>query len=199
MLFRQGKYEEARKTYDRAFFYIYSSKEEWEALGPEGRKDINQFKLPCHLNRGLCRLRCSDFKNAHWDFSEALSIDPENVKGFYPRRLTQLRMCQGEVAKEEKGEWWDLEKVEQQAEESRKDLYRACRSVPRDMDIRQAIKELKALREELAVHRKNYNADRRKLYSLFVANLDKDNRRKQRIEDEDLFKDMPDVERIRIE
>eukprot|EP00171_Calliarthron_tuberculosum_P005425 IDg5425t1 len=50
-LFRKGDYEAAWKQYDRAFVHIYTSKEEWEAIGVEWRGAINSFKLPCHLNR----------------------------------------------------------------------------------------------------------------------------------------------------
>lgn len=198
-LFKQGKFKEAWKTYDRAFVYIYTSKEEWEAIDSAGRNAINQFKKPCHLNRGLCRMRCGDYKDAHWDFSEALRIDSDDLKGIYRRGLAQLRICQEDVAKEKKGQWWDLDNVEEGCEQARADLYRACRAAPRDLNIREAIKELNALRGQVKIHRKKYNADQRKLYSSFISNLDKDNKKKKEIEDKEIYKDMPDLERIRIE
>lgn len=197
-LFAKGQYEDAWKQYDRAFVHIYTSKEEWEAIGPEWRQAINDFKLPCHLNRGLCRLRKDDLDNALWDFSEALRIDPTNTKGLYRRGVVLTRVIKREMAKEEHGEVWDLDKADKRAADARKDLIQAAKQQPNDINIRKSLDELKSVREELAEHRKKYRKDQRKLYSNLISNLDRDNQKLAEEEDKELFEDMPKLERIRI-
>uniref|UniRef100_A0A7S0G530 Peptidylprolyl isomerase n=1 Tax=Rhodosorus marinus TaxID=101924 RepID=A0A7S0G530_9RHOD len=56
-LFKAGKIEKAWKQYDVAFVNVFIGKEEWASLNEEQRHAINAFKCPCHLNRGLCRLK----------------------------------------------------------------------------------------------------------------------------------------------
>lgn len=198
-LFAQGEYEAAWKQYDRCFVHIYTSKEEWAAIGESGRDAINNFKLPCHLNRGLCRLRKDDLKNALWDFTEALRIDPSHVKGLYRRAITLIRMTRSDLAKEGTEELWDLDVTEQRVEEARKDLLIAVKLAPNDSSIRQGLTELKQVKNELALHRKKYRADQKKLYSTFISNLDKDNQRQQQAEEKGIYDDMPQLERIRLE
>lgn len=198
-LFACGEYEAAWKQYDRCFVHVYTSKEEWSAIAQEGRDAINNFKLPCHLNRGLCRLRKDDLTNALWDFSEALRIDPSNAKGLYRRGVTLTRMIRADLAKEGTDQIWDLDIAEQRADDARKDLLEAVKIAPGDVSVRKAIDELKETKEALASHRKNYRADQRKLYSTFISNLDKDNQRIRQTEEKTVFEDMPKLERIRIE
>lgn len=197
-LFSQGKYEEAWKQYDCCFVHIYTSKEEWEAIGESGRTSINQFKLPCHLNRGLCRLRKDDLSNALWDFSEALRIDPENVKGLYRRAVVLIGLVKQDMAKQDSGEVWDLDAAEKKADDAKKDLLKAVKMAPNDIGIRKAFEDHKEIREQLAEHRKKYRADQKKLYSKLISNLDKENQKLREAEEEGLFEDMPRLERIRI-
>jgi tetratricopeptide (TPR) repeat protein len=197
-LFKRGEFEAAWKQYDKAFVHIYTSKEEWEAIGPQGRNEINLFKLPCHLNRGLCRLRKDDLDNALWDFSEALRIDGTSAKGHYRRGLVLTRLIQREMAKESAGEHWDMDRAETNAAEAKKDLVFAAKAAPADKSIRDALEELKVVREGLREHRRNYRADQRKLYSSFITNLDKDNTRLQEAEEQGLLADLPPLERVRI-
>lgn len=197
-LFRAGEYEKAWKQYDRAFVHIYTSKEEWEAIGAEWRNAINRFKLPCHLNRGLCRMKRDDLDTALWDFSEALRIEPDNAKGLYRRGNVLTKMVRADVRKEEEGEVWSLEKAEGDLEKAREDLMKAVRLQPNDVNIRKAIAEAKEVKTELAKHRKKYQTDQKALFSNLISNLDKDNQRKKDEEDKEIFKDMPKLERIRI-
>lgn len=197
-LFANGEYEAAWKQYDKAFVHIYTSREEWEAIGPQGRADINKFKLPCHLNRGLCRLRRDDLDNALWDFSEALRIDPCSTKGHYRRGLVLSRLIRRELAKGDQGENWDLDTTENYAVEAKKDLMQAAKAVPSDKSIRDALDDLKCLQDVLRDHRRKYNTDQKKMYASFVANLDKDNQRVKDAEESGLLADLPELERIRI-
>ncbi len=199
VLFRKGEYEKAWKQYDRAFVHIYTSKEEWEAIGQEWRDAINAFKLPCHLNRGLCRLRRDDLDNALWDFSEALRIDPENAKGLYRRALVLTRTVRGEMAKDKAGEVWSLDKADADVETAKGDLMKAVKLEPNDVNVRKALVDLKEVRQQLAEHRKKYRREQKALFSNLISNLDRDNQRKKEEEDKEIFKDMPKLERIRLE
>lgn len=197
-LFAQRDYEAAWKHYDRCFVLMYTSKEEWEVIGPEGHKKINDFKLPCHLNRGLCRLRKEDHKNALWDFSEALRIDPMNPKGLYRRAVVFIGIVKKDMAKQGTGELWDLDDSEKRVEDAKKDLLKAVKLVPNDVNVRKAFQDLKEVKDQLAVHRQRYKQDQKKLYSKLISNLDRENQKLQEAEEKGLFKDMPGLERIRI-
>lgn len=198
-LFAKGKYEQAWKQYDKCFVHVYTSKEEWAAIGKAGRKEINHFKLPCHLNRGLCRLRTDDVANALWDFSEALRIDGSNVKGLYRKGVTLMRMVQIDLKKEGTDELWDLDLAEGRASEAKQILMDACKMVPNDVAVRKTLTELKAVKEQLVEHRKKYRQDQKKLYSHFISNLDKDNQVQSDEKQNSMYDDMPPLERIRIE
>lgn len=197
-LFSRGEYEKAWKQYDRCFIHVYTSKEEWAAIGPTARQAINDFKMPCHLNRGLCRLRLDDLPNALWDFSEALRISPENPKGLYRRALVLTRIVRADMAKEGSTELWDLDDAEKKAEDARKDLVTAVKLAPNDPAIRAALDDLRVARDELRTHRVKYRADQRRLYSTFISNLDRENQKMEEAEQHGIFDDMPELERIRI-
>lgn len=194
----KGDYEGARKQYDKAFVYIYTSKEEWEAIGKQGQAEINTFKLPCHLNRGLCRLRCGELDNALWDFSEALRIDRDSVKGHYRHGVVLTKLISRDLEAAKAGENWNLEKAESRAQDALEDLMYAAKAKPQDSTIRDAINELNTVREALRAHRREYRAQQRRLYSSFITNLDKDNARLKEAEEQGLFADMPPLERVRI-
>lgn len=199
-MFARGEYEAAWKQYDRCFVHVYTSKEEWAAIGEAGRNAINQFKLPCHLNRGLCRLKENDLVNALWDFTEALRIDPVHAKGLYRKGLTLLMLVRADMKKEGTDELWDLDLAEKRWEEAKTDLHAAVKAAPSDPNVRRALSDLKQIKDDLAKHRKKYRADQKKLYSNFISNLDKDNRRIRDMEEmSGELDDMPQLERIRIE
>lgn len=197
-LFAKGEYEAAWKQYDRCFVHIYTSKEEWAAIGNHGRESINQFKLPCHLNRGLCRLRKDDLTNALWDFSEALQIDPTNAKGLYRRGLVLVQLVKQDMEKEGTGQLWDLDQAEKRAEDAKTDLMTAVKLVPNDVAVRTVLQQLRLVREQLVEHRKKYMLDQKKLYSSFISNLDRDNHKIQEAEEKGIFDNMPPLEHVRI-
>jgi len=194
-LYKKGKYELAWKEYDRAFVHIYTSKEEWEAIGVEWRTSINLFKLPVHLNRGLCRLKERDLENALWDFSEALRIDENNVKGLYRRALVLTQLIRDTLASKEA---WNLEKTQERADSAKADLMKAVKISPNDPNIRTAITDVKEVRALLREENRKYRKDQKKLYTGLIANLDIQNQRLKEKEDAELLKDMPKLERVRI-
>lgn len=198
-LFAKGKYEQAWKQYDRCFVHIYTSKEEWEAIGAQARADINNFKLPCHLNRGLCRMREDDLDNALWDFSEALRIDPNNTKGLYRRAVVYIRLLRKDLSKQDTGELWDLDNAEKRAEDARTDLLKAVKFAPNDSGIRKAYTDLKNVKEELAEHRKLYRRDQRKMYSKLMNRLDRENQNLTETEDAEIYAAMPRLQRIKFD
>jgi peptidylprolyl isomerase len=80
-LFREGKYEEARKQYDTAFVHVFITKEEWEGFMPEDEKNaITMHKGALHLNRGMCKLKLGKLDDALWDCDEGL----KSVSGTEP-------------------------------------------------------------------------------------------------------------------
>lgn len=196
--YRLGNYEKAWKEYDRAFVHIYTSKEEWEAIGDQWRRAINEFKLPCHLNRGLCRLKKDDLENALWDFSESLRIDENSAKARYRRGVTLTRMVLADLEKEVKKETWNLDKAQERADLAKEDLMKAVKLKPNDKAIRDAIEDVKAVRIRLRGVQRSYEREQKKLFTGLIANLDESNRRKELEEEKQIFKDMPPLERVSI-
>lgn len=198
-LFAKGEYEKAWKQYDTCFIHVFTSKEEWVAIGPEGQAAINEYKVPIHLNRGLCRLRKDHLDDALWDFNEALRIDAKNPKGLYRKGVVLTKIIQRDMAKEGTDQLWDLDIAVDRAKESREILMEAAKLSPNDVNVRNALNELKRVRDQLARHRQKYRADQKKLYSTFISNLDKNNRKVSEAEEKAIFEDLPELERVRID
>lgn len=198
-LFAKGEYEKAWKQYDTCFIHVFTSKEEWIAIGPEGQAAINNYKVPIHLNRGLCRLRKDHLDDALWDFTEALRIDAQNSKGLYRKGVVLTKIIQRDMAKEGTDQLWDLDVATDRAKEGRDALVQAAKLSPNDVNVRNALKEMKQVREQLAAHRQKYRADQKKLYSTFISNLDKNNRKMSETEEQAIFEDLPELERVRID
>lgn len=116
----------------------------------------------------------------------------------YRHGIVLTRLVEADLAKEEAGESWDLDKAEKRATDARSDLVGAAKAVPTDKSIRAALEELQVLRKALRVHRQNYRKDQKELYSSFISNLDKDNARITEAEEQGLLKDLPPLEKIRI-
>lgn len=198
-LFAKGEYEKAWKQYDTCFIHVYTSKEEWIAIGSEGQAAINEYKVPIHLNRGLCRLRKQHLDDALWDFNEALRIDGRNPKALYRKGVVLTKLVERDMSKESTDELWDLDLATGRAKEAREALTQAARLSPNDVNVRNALNELKRVREQLAKHRKKYRADQKELYSTFISNLDKSNRKMSQTEEKAVFEDLPELERVRID
>uniref|UniRef100_A0A7S1TEG4 Peptidylprolyl isomerase n=2 Tax=Compsopogon caeruleus TaxID=31354 RepID=A0A7S1TEG4_9RHOD len=165
----QREYAKAKKSYDNAFVHLFTSKEEWETILSAQDKDrINRFKVPLHLNRGLCRMKLDDLENALWDLSESLRLDDTNVKGRYRRGLVKIEMADRMMKKEEEGKYWDIDRVQTLIDEAKKDLLAAVNGAPRDRNIREALGRLKPLENRLGQFRVQYKTQQRELFSGFL-------------------------------
>mmetsp|Transcript_3147 Transcript_3147/g.9599 ORF Transcript_3147/g.9599 Transcript_3147/m.9599 type:complete len:288 (+) Transcript_3147:113-976(+) len=190
--FKKGNYAEAEKSYDHAFVSIFIGKEEWAAMDEADRKIINDFKVPCHLNRGFCRLKMEQYDNALWEFSEVVRLDPENVKARYRRSLARMALIQREMKKEEQGAFWDVEKQQNTAAETRDDLVFSIKKCPNDKNLRTALDNLKEIDESLRASRKKYRDEQVRLFSGFL------NKPENEPEEEVDYSLMPALEAVHI-
>ena len=79
--FQEGNHKFASEAYTRAL-------DEMRFMFPEAEADqntINSIRLVCNLNRAACQLKLQDFAGAKQSCSDALYIDPVNVKALYRR------------------------------------------------------------------------------------------------------------------
>lgn len=69
---------------------------------PEEEKDqaqINNIRLVCYLNLAACQIRTQDFVGAKKSCSDALYLDPSNVKALYRRAQASAATLDFERAK----------------------------------------------------------------------------------------------------
>ena len=161
-------------------------------MSEEQRVYINLFKLPLHLNRALCRIKTENWDDAHWDCSEALRLEPDNVKGLYRRGIVEIAQCRREMAKERAHEYWDIENAEAIAAAAEEDLLLAQQQEPNDPMIRAALKDLARVKAELTAHNSKYTRDQKKLYSHLFTNLNKENSKLKQADV--LLQNMPPLE-----
>eukprot|EP00186_Timspurckia_oligopyrenoides_P002940 CAMPEP_0182450990 /NCGR_PEP_ID=MMETSP1172-20130603/43474_1 /TAXON_ID=708627 /ORGANISM="Timspurckia oligopyrenoides, Strain CCMP3278" /LENGTH=255 /DNA_ID=CAMNT_0024648719 /DNA_START=1501 /DNA_END=2268 /DNA_ORIENTATION=- len=193
-LFREGKYVDAKKAYDSAFVNIFCSKEEWAMLSGEEQSSINAFKAPCHLNRGLVRLKLKELDDALWEFTEALSIDSGNTKGLFRRGCVLIEKCKEEMNKENLKEYWDVDRAQGYLDRARDDLVKACYQAPNDKAIRNEIEELGNVQKQLKEYQKKYKNEQKQLYSQLIANMDAKNDVKNAKSMEKILQNMPPLE-----
>ncbi|KAK2197813.1 bifunctional Cyclophilin-like domain superfamily/Tetratricopeptide repeat/FKBP-type peptidyl-prolyl cis-trans isomerase domain/Cyclophilin-type peptidyl-prolyl cis-trans isomerase domain/Tetratricopeptide-like helical domain superfamily/Tetratricopeptide repeat 2/Cyclophilin-type peptidyl-prolyl cis-trans isomerase [Babesia duncani] len=85
--FSQERILAAITYYEDGISYL-STRDEW----PEDAiKASNVTKLQCHLNLANCYIKTEDFANAETHATEALNIDPVNIKGLYRRGLARVK------------------------------------------------------------------------------------------------------------
>mmetsp|Transcript_6734 Transcript_6734/g.28804 ORF Transcript_6734/g.28804 Transcript_6734/m.28804 type:complete len:261 (-) Transcript_6734:568-1350(-) len=193
-LFKAGEIEKAWKQYDVAFVNVFIGKEEWASLTEEQRNVINTFKCPCHLNRGLCRLKLGHYEDALWDFSEAVRIDPENVKGRYRRAVCHLEMVKLEMKKEGEGRFWDIEKQQHLVVEVHDDLVFAIRKNPNDPVMRETLRDMHEVEKSLRNSRIKYKKEQEKTFSGFLRS--DTNESSDTVAELVNYDDMPALEKI---
>jgi FK506-binding protein 4/5 len=79
--YQSADHQAASDAYTRAL-------DEMRFMFPESEADqnkINAIRLVCNLNRAACQLKLQDFAAAKQSCSDALYIDPTNVKALYRR------------------------------------------------------------------------------------------------------------------
>ncbi|GJQ10946.1 hypothetical protein GpartN1_g2737.t1 [Galdieria partita] len=191
----EGNLEKALVELDRAFVFVFSPREEWELLySNEDRQIINHFKIPCHLNRGLCKWKLGKLEDALWDFDEALRLDPTNIKAFYRRGSIYLQLVERELQKEENRDLWDPEKAEELLNRAKHDLGRARELLPGDSAIVGSLHACRLQEQKLLAAIREYRQQQRKIFSFAFKKLEEENK-KEDISEEDL----PKLEKISLD
>jgi len=188
----EGRLEDALGELDKAFILVFTPRDEWEWFySKEDREIINKFKIPCHLNRGLCKLKLGRLEDALWDFEEAVRLDPKNAKAWYRRGLTYSKMVEAQLQDEKLGDLWDPEKVEKLLSEAKHDLRRAYELMPNDSAIISSLHNVRGLETKLSSVIREYRQQERKLFSFAFKKLEEDNNKKEALEEE-----LPKLEKI---
>jgi peptidylprolyl isomerase len=132
-LFKQSKFEEARKRYQQGLDYLSST---WGAEAEEG-KQIKELKVTLNSNLSMCCLKTKDASRAR-DFAQAvLDIEPDHPKALY--RLSQAYGMLGQF-------------------ESAIDLLNEKKELLKDVQVDQEIVKLKKLKQnQISNEKKMYS------------------------------------------
>ncbi|OQR91632.1 hypothetical protein ACHHYP_04519 [Achlya hypogyna] len=199
---KAGDYAAAQKHYDTGFVHIFYGKDEWEVLvSAEDKARINAHKVPLYLNRALCKVKLGKWDDAEWDCDKAIELAPDNVKGHFRRGLVFTGKLRDELAKEERKEFWVIDKADKFLAEAEKSLATAAALVGDKLDggLTKANIELKRAKIQLQQYVRKYHEAEKKLYKEKIMDrMVADNKRKQaseqRKEEEEEFADMPSLE-----
>lgn len=126
-LYQAGAHQPAADSYTRALDNL-------RFLFPEEESDqevINGIRLVCNLNRAACQLKLNLFAEAKQSCSDALYIDPNNVKALYRRAQAHCSTFDFDRAK--------------------RDIVAAIKQSPQDTTLRA---ELKTIQERQAEYEK---------------------------------------------
>lgn len=88
-LFKDQRYETARKSYDRAINFFDSSTSD---LNPDIKTQVNELLVSCHLNLAMCHDRMGDMAKVLNHCKKALEIQPSNVKALYRQGSAYLAL-----------------------------------------------------------------------------------------------------------
>ena len=121
--FKAGDWAAARKAYDAAFVSLFYSQDEYSFVLSDGeRAELDQAKLGLHLNRAACKLKQEQPDAAVWDCTKALELDPACAKAHFRRAQAHTARLAHELDKQDRGEFWVLEKAWAVLKEARRDL-----------------------------------------------------------------------------
>ncbi|KAH9082510.1 hypothetical protein Ae201684P_009833 [Aphanomyces euteiches] len=201
-LVKKGDYEAAQKCYDTAFVHIFYGKDEWEVLvSAEDKVRINNHKVPLYLNRALCKIKAKKWGDAEWDCDKAIEINNKLPKAHFRRSLVFLGKLNDELEKEERKEFWVIDKAKNFLEEAEKSLQKAIELTgdTADGQIVKTQNDLKRSKVTLHKYIRNYHEAEKKLYKENIMDrLVATNKKKQAAEHEreleDEFADMPSLE-----
>lgn len=107
MLFSEKQYAKARRMYQRALrvlenFVVDHDDDEDEGDNAtqecQSSEAVQQLKLVCHLNMSACCLRLQDYAGAMQSATEALHINPSNVKALFRRGQAYAKLDEYEKA-----------------------------------------------------------------------------------------------------
>ncbi|KAK1933974.1 Peptidyl-prolyl cis-trans isomerase FKBP4 [Phytophthora citrophthora] len=201
-LIAKKDYDQAQKCYDSGFVHIFYAKEEWENFVPEEDKDkVNKVKLVLYLNRALCKIKLMKIEDALWDCDQAILLDSTNGKGHFRRGLVFTEKLKAELEKEEKGEFWIVDKGYEYVTEAEKSLEKALELIgdANDRKMLHAQADLKRSHALLNKYAAKYKEDEKKLYKekifdrLQAKNKELEKQEKLKAEAEE-FDDMPALE-----
>ncbi|RHY21912.1 hypothetical protein DYB32_009679 [Aphanomyces invadans] len=216
-LVKKGDYESAQKCYDtvtssvetcrldwpfQAFVHIFYGKDEWEVLvSAEDKTRINNHKVPLYLNRALCKIKLGKWNDAEWDCDKAIEINSALLKAHFRRSLVFLGKLNDELAKEDRKEFWVIDKANKFLAEAEASLQKAVELTDggSDAQIVKTQMDLKRSKMTLAKYIKSYHEAEKKLYKdnimdrLVAVNKKKQaSELQQELEHE--FEDMPSLE-----
>lgn len=164
--FNAGELTEAKRCYDAAFVNVFCTKEEWnDTFTDQDKAMINEAKFLIHLNRAMVKLRLQMHNEALWDCDKALELNPQSVKGHYRRAKVFLARIKEDLAKEEQGQYWDVEKSSEQSAHAHECLEQAkALSGEGDRELQRTEAELRKLDRRLVQCMQRYQAEQKKLY-----------------------------------
>mmetsp|Transcript_20793 Transcript_20793/g.33929 ORF Transcript_20793/g.33929 Transcript_20793/m.33929 type:complete len:456 (-) Transcript_20793:228-1595(-) len=203
-LFQKKQYCEAKQSYDRGFVSIYFSDKDLNfVLNDDEREAVLACKLPLHLNRAMCKLKLGKMEDGLWDCNKALEIDPDNVKGLYRRCIIHTSLLEEELRKEERKEFWVVDKAWEIVGDARSDLKRLLQleyptleeeKVKVDKKIVAARNQLKRLETRLVAYTREYERQRADLFKNKMWKKQGEDRVEALEEEEDVYADMPVLE-----
>ena len=178
-LYNEGKWKEAKEAYDSGFVHIYLHRDEWNAcLNDSEREMMTKAKAVLHLNRCMCRLKMELYQDAIWDADKSIEFGPGSAKAHYRRGVVYSGFLETELAKEDKGKYWDVDKAKKYCSKAWKDFDESRKlgaaGAPDDVDggktvedalLRKATLELERKEKVLARCSAEYAAKQRELYS----------------------------------
>jgi len=119
--FKDGDLENAISRYTQAIGLL----EKLFDLSPDQKKEADEIKLPCYLNNAASYIKLQKYERARDNCTEALKMDPENVKALFRRGQTYYYL--------------------KQFEEAKKDLTAALKLEPNNAEVKKTLKTVSDL------------------------------------------------------
>ncbi|XP_044475680.1 70 kDa peptidyl-prolyl isomerase [Mangifera indica] len=89
LLFKEGKYQRARKKYDRVADIV----SEEGSFGDNDQKSVKLLRISCWLNGAACSLKLNDCQEAIKLCSKVLDYECHNVKALYRRAQAYMEIA----------------------------------------------------------------------------------------------------------
>ncbi|KAL6068026.1 Peptidyl-prolyl cis-trans isomerase D [Balamuthia mandrillaris] len=124
--FKEKDYQNAVKKYDKALRYLTEGRT--GVATEEERTGLNESTLSCYLNKAACNLQLKHYAAVVADCTNALAIDPQNVKGLYRRGQARCGLK----------EWT----------EAKKDLAEAAKLEPQNKAVHQELQRVTKLQQQ---------------------------------------------------
>lgn len=150
----------------------------------------------------MCKIKLNKIEDALWDCDQAILLDPSNGKGHFRRGLVFIEKLKTELAKEQSGDFWILDKGFEFLKEAEKSLEKAktfLSEIANDPKYLRAVIDLKRNHQLLIKYATKYKEDEKKLYKEKIFDqLEAKNKvlqeQEQRQQEHDVYDDMPELE-----